>query len=197
MQCKSRSPALAEGHLRLWGAGHTAGSRYRRVPSAKTEEAQDSLLGAAGAGDTSSPGPGPAAPARRPGLWPRISAAPSSAKRPPRPRAAAEAERQRASPGSRRRPASVTPTHTPSHTTARTSSQPLAPSRPFSLTPRLRLSHAQPAGSLGGGEPRPRGRGADARPPRRRSPACPGDAPAPGVGRKTTRTPPEVPPLNA
>lgn len=116
MQCKSRSPALAEGHLRLWGAGHTAGSRYRRVPSAKTEEAQDSLLGAAGAGDTSSPGPGPAAPAS--GL--------GSRRRPP-------ARKGRRVPGLRRRPrdswrvpvraAAPRPSHplTPPHT------QPLAP----------------------------------------------------------------------
>ncbi|KAM7226085.1 hypothetical protein CapIbe_022230 [Capra ibex] len=28
MQCESRSPALAEGHLRLWAAVHTAGRRF-------------------------------------------------------------------------------------------------------------------------------------------------------------------------
>lgn len=55
MQCKSRSPALEEGHLRLWGAVQRAGRRYRRVPSAKTEEAQDSLLGAGGTGPSPRP----------------------------------------------------------------------------------------------------------------------------------------------
>lgn len=172
MQCESRSPALAEGHLRLWAAVPTAGRRYRRVPSAKTEEAQDSLLAAGGAGDTSSRGPGPATrpPARRPGLWLRISAAPSSAKRPPRPRSAAEAERQPRSAASRAPPPRVRHTHshplTPSHTAARTASRPPAPSRPLSLAPRLRLSHAPPAGSLRGGD---RGYGGG---PRKSAPAA-------------------------
>lgn len=194
MQCKSRNPALAEEHLRLWGAGHTAGRRYRRVPSAKTGSPKQPL-GAAGAGDTSSPGPGPAAPAS--GLGSRRRPPARKGRRVPglrrRPRDSGP------SPGSRRRPASVTPTHTPSHTTARTASQPHAPSRPFSLAPRLRLSHARPAGSLGGGEPRPRGRGADATPGRH------GAAhlhvpetrrPLESAGRPA-QTPPEVPPLNA
>lgn len=205
MQCESRSPALAEGHLRLWAAVHTAGRRYRRVPSAKTEEAQDSLLAAGGAGDTSSRGPGPAArpPARCPGLCLRISAAPSSAKRPPRPRSAAEAERQPRSAAPRAPPPRARHTHshplTPSHTTARTASRPHAPSRPLSLAPRLRLSHAPPAGSLRGGEPRLRGRGAEVSPGRRRGahlhvPET--RRPSEWAGRPA-RTPPEVPPLNA
>lgn len=160
-------------------------------------EAQDSLLAAGGAGDTSSRGPGPP-PAHRPsprslasdlgGALQREKAAP---------RSAAEAERQpRSAASARRRAASATPSTPSLHHT-----RPLAASstRRHARCPSPRLRLSRTARRLAPRRrPRLRGRGAEVSPGRRRAHLHVPETRRPlGVGRKTRADATGSPPLAA